>query len=133
MHDPLSAEFPDNRLRNLVLPEIIVAVSLLVVLLALGMPLNAMTVVLGHTLICMPFAIAILNGSFGNLDASIEEVTIDLGKSRWSSFRHVTLPIGMALGTILAGLSIALLCVAEWLRWWGIARSGGSDKGGFLV
>lgn len=44
----------------LVLPEIIVAVSLLVVLLGLGINLTIFTVILGHVLICTPFTIAIL-------------------------------------------------------------------------
>ena len=42
------------------------------------------------------------------------------------------LPIVMALGTILVGLSIVLLTIAEIFRRRGIARSGGQDTGGFL-
>jgi spermidine/putrescine transport system permease protein len=53
----------------LVLPEIIVAVSLLVVLVqVLGLPLATWSVIAAHTLICTPFCIAILNASFSNLD-----------------------------------------------------------------
>ncbi|MFN3294227.1 MAG: ABC transporter permease, partial [Gemmobacter sp.] len=48
----------------LVLPEIIVAVSLLGVLLGLGLSLGIWTVILGHVLICTPYAIAILNSAF---------------------------------------------------------------------
>ncbi|PZX18472.1 spermidine/putrescine transport system permease protein [Palleronia aestuarii] len=94
----------------LILPEILVAVSLLVVLLTLGVQLNALTVVLGHTLICMPFAIAILNGAFGNLDPAIEEAAIDLGCSRWQAFRMVTLPLiapGI-ISSLLIGFTISL-------------------------
>ncbi len=77
----------------LVLPEIIVAVSLLVVLLALGLPLGAWSVVLGHVLICTPFSIAILNGSFAALDTSLEEAARDLGEGTWGTFRLVILPL----------------------------------------
>lgn len=78
----------------LVLPEIIVAVSLLVVVVQLlDMPLSSWTVIAAHTLICVPFSIAILNGSFSNLDRSLEEAAIDLGETRWGSFRHITLPL----------------------------------------
>ena len=38
----------------LVLPEMIVAMSLLVVLLAVGVPLSIFTIILGHVLICTP-------------------------------------------------------------------------------
>ncbi|WP_424976219.1 ABC transporter permease [Dinoroseobacter sp. S124A] len=77
----------------LVLPEIIVAVSLLVVLLQLGLSLSIWSVILGHTLICTPFCIAILSSSFSGLDRSLEEAAIDLGETRLSAFRLVILPL----------------------------------------
>ena len=77
----------------LVLPEIIVAISLLVVLLQIGLSLGLWSVIAGHVLICTPFAVAILNGAFAGLDPSLEEAAIDLGESPWSSFRLVTLPL----------------------------------------
>jgi spermidine/putrescine transport system permease protein len=55
----------------LVLPEMIVAMALLVVLLSLGMPLSLFTIILGHVLICMPFAVAILTSAFQSLDKSL--------------------------------------------------------------
>jgi spermidine/putrescine transport system permease protein len=80
----------------LVLPEIIVAVSLLVVAVrVLDLPLSLWTVVAAHVLICTPFAIAILNASFQALDPAIEEAAIDLGETRASTFRLVTLPLVM--------------------------------------
>lgn len=94
----------------LVLPEIIVAVSLLVVLLQLGLTLGSWTVILGHVLICMPFSIAILNSAFQSLDRSLEEAAIDLGETRWSSFRLVTLPLVMPgiVSSLLIAFTISL-------------------------
>lgn len=78
----------------LVLPEIVVAVSLLVVAVQLlGLSLSSWTVIAAHTLICTPFCIAILNSAFGNLDASLEEAAIDLGETRLSTFRLIVLPL----------------------------------------
>ncbi len=54
----------------LVLPDILVGVSLLMVLLGVGVKLGLWTVMLGHTLVCTPFAIAILTASFQSLDRS---------------------------------------------------------------
>jgi spermidine/putrescine transport system permease protein len=166
----------------LVLPEIIVAVSLLIVLRqVLDVQLSNWTIIAAHTLICTPFSIAILNGAFQNLDPSMEEAALDLGETRWSAFRLVTfplvmpgiissmliaftisldefiiaffltganptmpvyiwgllrfpasLPIIMALGTILVAMSITLLTIAEILRRRGVRRAGGTDTGGFL-
>ncbi|SER45377.1 spermidine/putrescine transport system permease protein [Tranquillimonas rosea] len=94
----------------LVLPEIIVAVALLVVLLALGLPLGPWTVVLGHTLLCTPFAVAILGSSFNNFDPALEEASYDLGESRWATFRLVTLPLVMPgiVSSLLISFTISL-------------------------
>lgn len=77
----------------LVLPEIIVAVSLLVVLVQLGLPLSLWSVILGHVLLCTPFAVAILTSAFLALDQSLEEASLDLGESRLGTFWRVTLPL----------------------------------------
>jgi spermidine/putrescine transport system permease protein len=77
----------------LVLPEIIIAVSLLVVLSQMGFALSLWTVVLGHTLVCMPFSIAILTSAFNNMDQSLEEASFDLGETGWGTFRRVILPL----------------------------------------
>ena len=95
----------------LVLPEIIVAVSLLVVVIQVfGWPLSRWTIVAAHTLICIPFSIAILSGAFQNLDAALEEAAVDLGESRWSAFRLVTVPLiapGL-VASLLVGFTISL-------------------------
>ena len=165
----------------LVLPEIVVAMSLIVVLVALGVPLSIFTIILGHILITTPFAVAILSSAFQTLDRSLEEAAYDLGETAASTFRLIILPLVMpgiissflicftisldeyiiasflggtqpvlstyifgqfrfpakvpavlALGTILVLLSILLLAIAEYMRRRGIAKTGGSDTGGFL-
>ncbi|MFD1796273.1 ABC transporter permease [Paracoccus aurantiacus] len=94
----------------LVLPEIIVAMSLLVVLLAIGVQLSIFTVILGHTLICLPYAIAILSTAFNSLDKSLEEAAYDLGETKWSAFRLVILPLVMPgiVSALLMSFTISL-------------------------
>ncbi len=95
----------------LVLPEIIVAVSLLIVFVqVLGLGLSNWTIIAAHTLICMPFSIAILNGAFGNLDPSMEEAAMDLGETRWGAFRKVTLPLVVPgiISSLLISFTISL-------------------------
>lgn len=77
----------------LVLPEIIVAVSLLVVLLQLGFSLSLVSVTLGHILMAVPFSIAVLSSSFEGFDRSLEEASLDLGEGPVATFFRVTLPI----------------------------------------
>jgi len=79
----------------LVLPEMIVAMSLLVVLLSIGIPLSIFTIILGHVLICTPFAVAILSSAFQSLDKSLEEAAYDLGETAVSTFRLIILPLVM--------------------------------------
>jgi len=94
----------------MVLPEIIIAVALLVVLLQLGIALSAWTVILGHVLLCTPFSIAILNSAFLAMDRSLEEAAYDLGETRWSAFRLITLPLVMPgiVSSLLISFTISL-------------------------
>ncbi|MBU3029213.1 ABC transporter permease [Paracoccus marinaquae] len=94
----------------MVLPEIIVAMSLLVVLLGVGIELSILTVIFGHTLICMPYAIAILSTAFSSLDKSLEEAAYDLGETKWSAFRLITLPLVMPgiVSALLISFTISL-------------------------
>ena len=79
----------------LVLPEMIVAMALLTVLQALNVSLSIMTIILGHVMMCMPFAVAILTSAFQSLDQSLEEAALDLGETPWSTFRLIILPLVM--------------------------------------
>lgn len=94
----------------LVLPEIIIAVALLVVLMRLGLELSIWTVIIGHTLICTPFCIAILNSAFQSMDGSLEEAAYDLGEGKLSTFRLVTLPLVMPgiISSLLISFTISL-------------------------
>ena len=75
------------------LPEVIIGVSLLVVVLQIGLSLSIFTIILGHTLICTPFCIAILRSAFQQLDPSMAEASLDLGETRVMTFLRVTLPL----------------------------------------
>ena len=99
----------------LVLPEIIVAVSLLVVAVqVLGLSLSLWMLVAAHTLICTPFAVAILNASFAALDPAIEEAAVDLGETRASTFLRVTLPL-VAPGIVAAALISFTISLDEFI------------------
>jgi spermidine/putrescine transport system permease protein len=98
----------------LVLPEVIVAISLLIVLMQLGLNSGTWSIIAGHTLICIPFAIAILQGSFSNMDRSLEEAAIDLGETPWSTFRLITLPL-VSPGIIASLLICFIISLDEFI------------------
>jgi spermidine/putrescine transport system permease protein len=94
----------------LVLPEIIVAISLLIVLLQLGLSLSLFTVVLGHVLVCVPYSISVLVSGFEGFDRSLEEASADLGETAFGTFRRVTLPMmtPAIISSLLVSFTISL-------------------------
>ena len=89
----------------LVLPEIIIAVALLIVLLQAGLELSLLTVVLGHVLICLPYSITVLVSGFEGFDRAYEEASTDLGETAFGTIRRVTLP--MMAPAIISSLLVA--------------------------
>jgi spermidine/putrescine transport system permease protein len=94
----------------LVLPEIIVAVALLIVLLGAGFKLSLLTIVLGHIVFCLPYSMSVLISGLEGFDVSLEEASDDLGETPWGTFSRVTLPM-MApaiLSSLLVSFTISL-------------------------
>ncbi len=97
-------------LTPLVIPELIIGVALLIVLIQLGLPLNLYTVILGHTLLIMPFSTLVMMSAFNNLDRSIEEASLDLGETSIGTFRRIILPMvspGL-IASFIIGFTISL-------------------------
>lgn len=94
----------------LVLPEIIIAISMLLILLSLGLNLSLFTVVLGHVLICIPYSITVLISGFEGFDRSLEEASADLGETAFGTFRRVTLPMvaPAIVSSLLVSFTISL-------------------------
>lgn len=77
----------------LVIPGIIVASSMLVLFISLGLKPSLTAVILGHTFLALPFAVSIMKSAFDDFDVSLEEAAFDLGSGVVETFRRVTLPI----------------------------------------
>lgn len=94
----------------LVLPEMIISMALLVILIGVGIPLSIFTIILGHTLLCTPYAVAILSSAFQSLDRSLEEAAYDLGETPASAFRLIILPLVMPgiISSLLIAFTISL-------------------------
>ena len=87
----------------LFIPEIVLGISLLILLNAVAIPLSLMTVVLGHVVFCVPFAVTVLMSRMDGFDSSLEEASRDLGESAWMTFWRVTFPL------VLPGIVSSLL------------------------
>ena len=77
----------------LVIPGIIVASSMLVLFISLGLKPSLTAVILGHTFLALPFSVSIMKSAFDDFDVSLEEAALDLGSGIVETFRRVTLPI----------------------------------------
>ena len=87
----------------LFIPEIVLGISLLLLVTTVGVPLSLVSVTMGHLLICLPFAVAVLMARFEGFDASLEEASRDLGENGWMTFWRVTFPL------VLPGIVSSLL------------------------
>lgn len=89
----------------LMIPEIVTAVGTLIFFVAIGFPLGLLSVLVAHTVFCIPFAYLPIAARLEGIEGHYEEAAMDLYASRWRAFRHVLLPMlgpGVVAGFMLA-------------------------------
>ena len=91
------------------IPEIILAVSLIVIWLSLGFKLGLVPVTIGHILFCTPFCMLILVSRIEGFDSSLEEASRDLGENAWGTFWKVSFPLYLPgiIASLLLGFIIS--------------------------
>ena len=78
----------------LITPALIYSVALLIYFHNLGLSPSLVTVVVGHVTVTVPFAFIIITYvGLVNLDPALEEASLDLGASRFTTFRRVIFPV----------------------------------------
>ena len=87
----------------MVMPGIILAVGLLVVALAAGVPLSLWTIGVAHVVATLPFSMLVVMARLEGFSKSLEESALDLGENGWMTFWRITFPL------ILPGIGAALL------------------------
>lgn len=89
----------------LLLPEIVVAVAVLLLFSEIGMTNGLVKLIIGHTTFCIPFAFLPIRARLQGMSLDFEEASSDLYANRWTTFRRVTLPLimpGVFAGAMLA-------------------------------
>jgi spermidine/putrescine transport system permease protein len=89
----------------LLLPEIVLAVAMLIVFSQLGLTNGLAKLVIAHTAFCIPFAFLPIRACLQGMEPDFEEAAQDLYASPWVTFRRVTLPLilpGIFAGAMLA-------------------------------
>lgn len=98
-HSALKAIF----LSPVVLPKMVLGVAVFMLVIKIGFYGSYWNLVLTHTLICVPFVIAIVSASLVNFDWSLQEAALDLGARPLSTFLKVILP-EISVSVFISGL-----------------------------
>ena len=75
-----------------VVPQIIISISLLLALSFVPFP-EFGTLLAGHVVICLPFAIAGITASLDGVDAELEAAAMTLGAPRWRVLAEIVVPL----------------------------------------
>ncbi|SFG28179.1 spermidine/putrescine transport system permease protein [Palleronia marisminoris] len=89
----------------LVLPEIVLAVAVLILFSQIGLANGFLKLAIAHTTFCTPFAFLPIRARLQGMETDFEDASADLYASSWTTFRRVTLPLiapGVFAGAMLA-------------------------------
>lgn len=89
----------------LMIPEIILGMVLMAFFYMLGLPFGMLTLLLGHTIFCVPYILMEVKARLVGMDPALEEAARDLGASQLRAFWDITLPLIMP--AVLSGSLLA--------------------------
>ncbi|MBS0620941.1 MAG: ABC transporter permease [Verrucomicrobia bacterium] len=99
---------------NLVIPETVLAVSLLGFFTLISIPLGLVTLVLAHTVLGLGFVIPIVYARFLELDQRMTEASLVLGATPMQTFFKVTLPL-LRPSLIATGLLVFIISFDDFI------------------
>ena len=79
----------------LMIPEIILGMVFLAFFSRLNLPFGMVTLLIGHTVFCIPYILMEVKARLVGMDKSLEEAAMDLGASPMRTFFDITLPLIM--------------------------------------
>lgn len=92
----------------LVLPALALGLATLMFFSLVGLPVSTLTLVIGHTIVCVPYVLRTAVAALAQLNPALLESSASLGASRLMTFRRVTLPLirpGILAGAFIAFMS----------------------------
>ena len=97
-----------------VVPEIVLAASLLLLFATLGAPLGFTTVILAHVGFTVSYAFVVVKARIAGFDRTLEEAAMDLGAGPIRTFLLVTLP-AIAPAVLAGGLLAFALSIDDYV------------------
>jgi spermidine/putrescine transport system permease protein len=92
----------------LVTPEIVAGVSALLLFTQLGMQLSLLTIMIAHVTFSISYVTVVVRARLASLNPEVEQAAMDLGATRWATFRLVVLP-ALWPAVLAAGLLVFAL------------------------
>jgi putative spermidine/putrescine transport system permease protein len=90
----LSTRLLDNLfMAPLVLPALAFGLAVLMLFTFVGLPVSPLTLILGHTVVCVPYVVRNTVPSLAQLRPEMLEGSVSLGASRLMTLRRVVLPL----------------------------------------
>lgn len=89
----------------LMIPEIILGMVLMAFFYMMNLPFGMLTLLIGHTVFCVPYILMEVKARLAGMDPSLEEAARDLGAGPFRAFWDVILPLIMPAvmsGSLLA-------------------------------
>lgn len=105
----LSARLLDSLFMSpLVLPALAFGLAALMLFSLVGMQVSLLTLVIGHTVVCVPYVVRNTVAALAQLEPTLLESSAVLGASRLYTFRRIVLPLirpGIIAGAFIAFMS----------------------------
>ena len=89
----------------LMIPVVILSLAIYIFLVRVGLSGGVLALVIGHTVLIIPFSIRTVTASLQNFDISLEEAAINVGAVPTTAIFRITLPIiktGIIAGTMMS-------------------------------
>lgn len=77
----------------LLVPEVALGISLLMLFTFINVPLGRLTLVLAHSLFCVPYVYVMVQLRLRDIDKAILEASRDLGATQWEMVKTIILPL----------------------------------------
>jgi spermidine/putrescine transport system permease protein len=107
---PLKLPFDALLYLPVIIPDIAMAVMLLLFFVMVKVPLGYVTIIISHVAFDISFVAIVVRARLAQFDQSLEEAAQDLYANEWETFRRVTLPLLMPgiLGGALLAFTLSL-------------------------
>jgi ABC-type spermidine/putrescine transport system permease subunit II len=92
-------------LSPLVIPSVVSGIAVYFMLVKIGVAGRILGLIIGHTILALPYAIVITSASLQGIDKTLEQAAMSLGATRVRAFMTITLPLiraGVIVSAFLA-------------------------------